>query len=61
MAYRTIDLNHPPSRVNARVSEDTARDIAAHAQEEKRTWSRMAILLIEEALQARALNDPTPF
>jgi len=61
MAYKPIDLTNPPARANTRLDKDTAFDIAALALEEKRTFSAMVRCLLEDALKARALNDPTPF
>ena len=60
MAFQQIDPNNPPQRVSSRLTEDTAQEIAAYAIAEKRTFSSMARILLDEALKARALNNPRP-
>lgn len=47
-------------RLNAILPDNVYTDLLSLAEEEKRTKSQMAAILIEEALQARTLKQKAP-
>ena len=54
-----LDINNPSERVNTRLDPELSRAVTALAIKERRTYSAMARLLIEEALDSRSLTDTT--